>query len=270
MGIKNLSAILPPCSWYTINMLSFQKFGTAKRSGTTLVLLHGWGGEWKSWFPVIERFKKSFHILVPDLPGFGETPLQHALTLDAYAEEVQNWLHAQNITKNVVFIGHSFGGAIAALIAAREPSLVKKLVLVDASGIRPANSTSQKVFAAFVSSGRRVLQLPVLSRAFPVLRKMLYSIGPLKNSDYAALNDRAWKETFVNIIARDVSNELVKITCPTLLIWGSLDKDAPLWQGQRMQSLIPESNLVVFEGVAHFPYLDQTDKFEETVREFLK
>jgi pimeloyl-ACP methyl ester carboxylesterase len=251
-------------------MLSFQKFGPAKRSGATMVLLHGWGGEWKSWFPVIERFKKTHRVFVPDLPGFGDTALQHALTLDEYADEVLKWLHAENLNKNVILVGHSFGGALAALIAAKEPDLVKKLVLVDASGIRPAASASQKVLTAFVSSGRRVLQLPVLSRAFPVLRKMLYSFGPLKNSDYRALNDRAWKETFVNVVSRDISNELVHIQCPTLLVWGELDKDAPLWQGQRMQALIPESNLVVFEGVEHFPYLDKTDRFEEVVREFLK
>ena len=273
-------------------MLSFQEFGpasTAKQSkqskssnraksskvpkksssSPTLVLLHGWGGEWRSWFPIIERFKKTHHLLVPDLPGFGSSSLPRALELEDYATEVLQWIHAQKLSQ-VVLVGHSFGGAIATLIAVNEPSLVKQLVLVDASGIRPKSGARKRAMAAIASTGRKMFELPMLSRAFPMLRKALYSLGPLKGSDYAILSDKEWRQTFRNIVSRDISNDLVRVSCPTLLVWGSEDKDAPLWQGERMHELIPHSNLLVFMNAGHFPYLDQTDRFEEAVREFLK
>lgn len=261
-------------------MLSFQEFGPASavkqlknskrsKSSPVLVLLHGWGGEWRSWFPIIERFKKTHRLLVPDLPGFGASSLPHALELEDYTTEVLHWLHAQKLSQ-VVLVGHSFGGAIATLIAVKEPKLVKQLILVDASGIRPKSGARKRAMAAIASTGRKVLELPVLSRAFPMLRKALYSLGPLKGSDYAILSDKEWRQTFRNIVSRDISNDLVRVSCPTLLVWGSEDKDAPLWQGERMHELISHSNLLVFMDAGHFPYLDQTDRFEEAVREFLK
>ncbi len=261
-------------------MLSFQEFGPAstakqpyhsKRSKSlqVLVLLHGWGGEWRSWFPIIERFKKTHRIFVPDLPGFGASALPHALQLEDYAAEVLQWVHAQKLSE-IGLVGHSFGGAIATLIAVKEPSLVKHLVLVDASGIRPKSGAKKRAMAAIASTGRKMFELPMLSRAFPMLRKALYSLGPLKGSDYAILSDKEWRQTFRNIVSRDISNDLVRVSCPTLLVWGSEDKEAPLWQGERMHELIPHSNLLVFMDAGHFPYLDQTDRFEEAVREFLK
>ena len=87
--------------------------------------------------------------------------------------------------------------------------------------------------AAIASTGRKMFELPMLARAFPMLRKALYSFGPLKGSDYAILSDKEWRQTFRNIVSRDISNDLVQVLCPTLLIWGSEDKEAPLW-GRRM------------------------------------
>lgn len=261
-------------------MLSFQEFGPANntkqshhskhsKSSPVLVLLHGWGGEWRSWFPIIERFKKTHRILVPDLPGFGASPLPRALELEDYAAEVLQWLHTQKLSQ-IALVGHSFGGAIATLIAVKEPNLVKQLVLVDASGIRLKSGARKRAMAAIASTGRKMMELPMLSRAFPMLRKALYSLGPLKGSDYAILSDKEWRRTFRNIVSRDISNDLVRVSCLTLLVWGNEDKDAPLWQGERMHKLIPHSNLLVFMDAGHFPYLDQTDRFEEAVREFLK
>jgi len=247
-------------------MLSFQKFGVSRSKKPTLVLLHGWGGQWKSWFPIIEGLKAHFALIVPDLPGFGATPLEQVMTLDAYAHEVEVLLSVFKL-KRVTLIGHSFGGAVAMKIAAQRPEVVERLILVDASGIRPQRSLLNQAWIAAVKAGNALFSLPGLEHVHAKLRKTLYSVGPFKESDYAALNDPRMKQTFEQIITEDISDDAVRITCPTTLVWGDQDKDAPLWMGERLRALIPNAELVVFEGVGHFSYLEQSDRFISLVLE---
>lgn len=247
-------------------MLSFQKFGVSRSKKPTLVLLHGWGGQWRSWFPVIEGLKSHVTLIVPDLPGFGETPLEQVMSLDDYAHEVEVLLSVLKI-KKIVLIGHSFGGAVAMKIASRRPELVQKLILVDTSGIRPQRSLLKHAWIGLVKAGNIILSFPGLEHMHATLRKKLYAFGPFKTSDYAALNDPRMKQTFEHIITEDISDDAVRITCPTTLVWGDQDKDAPLWMGERLHALIPNAELVVFEGAGHFSYLEQSDRFISLVLE---
>ncbi len=247
-------------------MLSFQRFGSVRTKKPTLVLLHGWGGQWKSWFPIIEGLKSRFALVVPDLPGFGETPLEQAMSLDDYAHEVVVMLTVLKL-KNVVLIGHSFGGAVAVKIASTRPELVKQLFLVDSSGIRPQRSMMKKAWIGAVKLGNILLDLPGLERVKTPLRKALYSTGPFKHSDYAVLKDPRMKQTFESIITDDVSDDAARVTCPTTLVWGDQDVDTPLWMGERLHALIPQSQLIVFDGASHFSYLEQSNRFIDVILE---
>ena len=247
-------------------MLSFQRFGSVRAKKPTLVLLHGWGGQWKSWFPVIAALKAHYPLIVPDLPGFGETPLEQPMTLNDYANEVVVMLTILKL-KSVVLVGHSFGGAIAMKIASQRPELVKQLIIVDSSGIRPERSLGANAWISMVKFGNMVLELPGLQGVRHKLRKALYSVGPLKNSDYAVLHDPRMKQTFENIITDDISDDAARITCPTTIVWGSEDKDTPLWMGERFHTLISQSELIVLQGAGHFSYLDHVVKFIDLVCE---
>ncbi|NJL34439.1 MAG: alpha/beta hydrolase [Chloroflexaceae bacterium] len=57
---------------------------------------------------------------------------------------------------------------------------------------------------------------------------------------------------------------------PTLLIWGDQDTDTPLTQAQVLESLIPDSGLVVLHGAGHFAYLEQLPRFVRILAEFIK
>lgn len=249
-------------------MLSFETFGVKKKGQFPIIFLHGWGGEKKSWGPVIQRLKTTYYGYAVDLPGFGESSLERVYTLRDYVEDIVLFFKAQGIKKASI-IGHSFGGAVSALIAALYPEYIEKLVLIDASGIRPQRSPMQVLFEEVVGVGRVIFRLPGLRRAFPLARKMLYSIGPLRYSDYAVLRDPIWQKTCVNILREDISNILVTITCPTLLLWGSEDRDTPLSYGERMHALIPQSNLFVLRGRSHFAYMEDLEVTCAQLRRFL-
>ena len=87
--------------------------------------------------------------------------------------------------------------------------------------------------------------------------------------DYNAL-DEEMRKTFVKVINQDLSDLYPRFRSSTLLIWGDSDTETPLWMGRKMEELIPDAGLVVFEGGSHFAYLEQAARFNKIVLQFLK
>ncbi|MDQ4065918.1 MAG: alpha/beta fold hydrolase, partial [Actinomycetota bacterium] len=73
----------------------------------------------------------------------------------------------------------------------------------------------------------------------------------------------------VKVVNEDLTRMLPSVKAPTLLVWGSNDDAVPLAHARKMEALIPDAGLVVFEGAGHFAYLDQSDRFCKVARHFL-
>ena len=96
--------------------------------------------------------------------------------------------------------------------------------------------------------------------------KLRNSVG---SADYKA-SAPVLKETMKKILNEDASDLLPKISCPTLLIWGTLDKDTPLSDAKKMEKLIPDCGLVAYPGSSHFSYLENLDNCNRVLNEFFK
>jgi pimeloyl-ACP methyl ester carboxylesterase len=97
------------------------------------------------------------------------------------------------------------------------------------------------------------------------LRQAVYD--RIASSDYKDAGDL--RPILVKVVNEDIAPLLPRITSPTLLIWGSKDDAVPLAHARRMETLIPDAGLVIFEGAGHFAYLDEADRFCTVVRHFL-
>lgn len=235
-------------------------------SGPPIVLLHGWGAEIASFGPIPLLLADQFQVVALDLPGFGKTPAPDRPwgTAD-YASFVASFLSTLGIAP-VTLVGHSRGGGIGLVLAAREPGLVAKLILVDSAGIRPRRGVGYYLQVFLVKSCRRALSLPGLGcLREPVMARLYHAIG---SSDYRAAGDPVMRATLVKVVNDDLREYLPRIHAPTLLVWGSEDKDTPLSDGKLMERLIPDAGLVVFDGAGHFAYLDRLDQFCRVVRHF--
>ncbi len=104
----------------------------------TVVMLHGFTGSKENWYPLAERLHGKYRLLIPDLPGWGESERKPDADygFGAQAERVAAFIQVLSPGKPVVLLGHSMGGGIAALVAARHPDLVAKVGLLDAAGVR--------------------------------------------------------------------------------------------------------------------------------------
>jgi pimeloyl-ACP methyl ester carboxylesterase len=231
-------------------------------AGQTVVVLHGWGGRIESMGPVLACLQSRFEVLAVDLPGFGDAPPPTDVwgTPD-YARWLAGLLRSRSIGR-AHFLGHSFGGKVALNLAATDPTLVDKLILVDASGLRSAPSRAAMARRTLSRGARLAGRLGPPGRA---LQEMVYR--RVASPDYRDAGPL--RPTFVKIVNEDVTELLPRITASTLLVWGSRDEDVPVKHAETMERLIPDAGLVVLEGAGHFSYLDQSERFCRIVRHFL-
>jgi pimeloyl-ACP methyl ester carboxylesterase len=107
--------------------------------GPTLVLLHGFGADKTTWLPLAEQLTAHFHVVIPDLPGWGRSSRNPGASygIQAQAQRLQAFVAAVGLQR-FVLVGHSMGGAIAGAYAAEHPQGVAALALLDSYGLQAA------------------------------------------------------------------------------------------------------------------------------------
>jgi pimeloyl-ACP methyl ester carboxylesterase len=105
--------------------------------GPTIVLLHGFGGDKDVWLPVAALLSAHFHLVIPDLPGWGESSRspQGNYDIEAQAARLADFVQALRLPR-FMLAGHDTGAAIAAAYAADQPQHVAGLALLDAFGLK--------------------------------------------------------------------------------------------------------------------------------------
>lgn len=230
--------------------------------GPPIVVLHGWGGRIESMTPVITCLRAHMEVIALDLPGFGGSPLPQGVwgTPD-YAAYVRDVLSDLGIER-ASFVGHSFGAKTALYLASTHPGLSEKVVATGASGLRTPPSMGARA-KRVISKGARVAGR--LGPPGRLIRNAIYD--RIASSDYKEAGDL--RPILVKVVNEDITPLLPRISSPTLLIWGTKDDSVPVAHARRMEDLIPDAGLVLFEGAGHFAYLDEADRFCLVVRNFL-
>lgn len=226
--------------------------------GTPVLALHGWGGSLRSFWPAAQALApRGYQVHLLDLPGFGQSALPpQTWGVADFMAFVLAYLDATEVTRTHL-IGHSFGGRIALMLAAEHPQRVNRLVLADSAGLRAPLSLSHRVRRLGTRTIRRMLE----HLRWDSLRTRLQT---WYNDRFASEDYRTagpLRETFLRVIEQDLTAFAERVQAPTVLIWGDQDTDTPLWQGRRLEQLIPDAGLIVFQGAGHFAYLDRLADF---------
>lgn len=231
---------------------------------TPIVILHGWGASSQSFRGLKELLEKEGYMVeVPDLPGFGNTPLTKALDFSDYVRFVEKYIGNRKVT----LIGHSFGGRIAAVLAPAYTEHIEKLVLVNASGITHPLSWKKNLGYFLAKGGKMVFSLPILSIISPLTRKLLYVF--LDEWDYYK-SSGTLLETFKNVYKKDIQEDLPHIHVPTLIVWGEKDITTPVSDAYVFHKKIRRSKLTIVPGASHeLPY-KMPHVFVEKILPFLQ
>lgn len=225
----------------------------------TLVFLHGWGIDSTLWFKIASALiNKNYSLYFIDLPGFGksQTPPE-SYNLDCYKDIIIKFIRSLDL-KNVVIVGHSFGGSVAIKVAIDNPHYLEKLVLVNAAGVRHT-PTLKSIKSIFVNVVR-----PFFSPSFmqPIRTKFYQMIG----SEYLSIPSMS--KVFAKVVSENLMPLLSKINIPTLIISGRNDKVTPVSHAKEMDRKIKGSKLVVLSS-GHFSFLDQPDEFVKLLTKFI-
>lgn len=225
-----------------------------------IFFLHGWGGD-KNSFKCVENYiELDFNMVFISFSGFGASAVpQKPYKLEDYVHELYELIKHVYDDGKVYFVCHSFGARVAALFIKMFPNIVDRLIIVDGAGVKPRRSLLY------------YLKVRRYKRKKKLVSKGKLSAGALDkygSSDYKVLSP-IMKRTFINVVNKDLKNEIKSISCPTLIYWGKEDKDTPLYMARKMHRWIKNSKLVVREGCGHFSYIDDIYFFVKTIEKFL-
>ncbi|MDQ4096053.1 MAG: alpha/beta fold hydrolase [Actinomycetota bacterium] len=231
--------------------------------GEPVLVLHGWGGRIESMAPVVNCLRPHMEVIALDLPGFGESPAPRGVwgTAD-YAQFVADVLSDLGIER-AHFVGHSFGAKTSLYLAATQAAAVDKLVIVGSSGLTSPPSAKVRAKRAVSKVARAAGKLGGPGQK---LRDAVYD--RIASQDYKDAGPM--RPIMVKVVNEDIGYLLHRVRSSTLLVWGSEDDAVPLAHARAMESLIPDSGLVVFEGAGHFAYLDEPDRFCRVVKHFFE
>lgn len=204
--------------------------------GSPIILLHGWGKDLHTFDNIAKQLNEDYTVYQLDLPGFGLSEINDALTIKDYADIINEFCLNLAII-NPVIIGHSFGGRVALKYASCYP--ISKLVLISSPGLK-------RRFNLIIWF--KIMIYKICKRV-----KLEIKMG---SADYQK-SSPIMKNVLVKAINTEQSDDALNINCPTLLLYGKKDKTVPLYIGRKFNELIPKATYFEIKKCGHFPYLER-------------
>ncbi len=237
-----------------------------------ILFLHGLGASAERWGRVMPIFAKYFHVVAPDIIGFGYSDKPEVnYTIPFFVDFVKAFATALGMD-HTSLIGASLGGHIAAELTIESKNIIEQLVLVSPAGIM---KDSTPVLNYYIAAAL----YPTLENAKKAFERMagdpkavdlVYARDfvnrmQLPNAKYAFMSSVMGSKA-----APSLSGRLGKIEAPTLIAWGEKDRMIPVRYASRFHSKIKGSRLAIIKSSGHTPYFEKPEVFSETVLEFLR
>jgi 3-oxoadipate enol-lactonase len=246
-------------------------------SGMPVVLLHGFPMDHHMWEAQIESLGRQFHVIAPDLRGFGKSTLEpgdeaSGVGMERYAADVLATLDGLGVARPVVLAVFSMGGYAACQIALNHLQRLRGLVLCDtrAAGDAGEAAANRQKMAQAVLDQRSVE--PALAMLPKLLSAETHELRPEIVAAVKAMIERQSPEAIAAAqrgMARraDVRSELPRITCPCLGIVGSSDSISPPKEMRDMIAALPDARLVEIPG-GHATPIENPDDVTAAIKEF--
>jgi pimeloyl-[acyl-carrier protein] methyl ester esterase len=246
--------------------------------GHPLVLLHGWAMSARVFSEIAEMLATDFRLLIPDLPGHGQSSVAAKNDLCGISADLACWL-ASVVSTPVSLAGWSFGGMLALAMAHQQAIPVDRLMLVGTTPRFTQNSDwafgvpKGQVHAL----GRNLLRRFELTLAdFFALAFSGEQITPERLREIrnfavkrSPVPDRDALLGLLEALAgHDQRAVLPSIRQPALVMHGEHDQIVPFAAGRELSEKLPNGHLVNFPGTGHAPFLSQPQAFAMKTREF--
>lgn len=256
-------------------------YTTAGEGLPCLVMHGGLGLDHTYLHPNLDPLGDMMQLVYYDHRGNGRSgrPAKDTMTHEQFAADAEALAKHLGFEK-VAVLGHSYGGYIALEFALRNSDMLSHLILFDTA---PASNYMQEVMDNAVRMGAteemiQSLQADVTSNE--EMRQQLLMIAPLYFKTYVPeIANRLLESVIVNVSGHAAEGELEnynvtprlgEIQIPTLILVGRYDFVCPPSQAQILHEGIPNSELIIFENSGHFAYVEESDAFFKSIREWIR
>lgn len=278
-------------------------FDEGNKEKEVLVLIHGNQSSGVHHMPLMDRLKADYHLIVPDLRGFGDSSyLKPVKSLEDFSTDMIMLLDDLDIHEYSV-LGWSTGGGVALKMAALRPDEVKNIILVESCSYRgypifKKDETGAPLMGQYYMSKEELALDPVqvapLKMFFDTQNKdvlksiwdqAIYTVNKPSPEDHDLyMNETMKQRNIIDVLwclttfnMSQLTNGVTlgdgsihNIKSPVLSIWGKNDIIVLEYMIDETCEALGNCKKVVFENSGHSPYVDQPDLLEQEIRKFLK
>ena len=233
----------------------------------TIILLHGSGLSHIVW-SLTEQYlsNKNYNVLSLDLPGHGNSGGECLLSIEIISDWIEKVLNKLNISQ-VTIIGHSQGCLEALEYNFKYPKKVKNLIFVSGSYKMPVNQDlldlaeagDEKAVKLMMKWGYENSKKFIGGNPVEIIINSPREIREILAIDLTACNNY-----------KNGSEALKKINCPTLFLFGELDKMVSLEKGNKFAALVSNSVTQIIKNCGHMIMFEKAFEMREKISEFLK
>jgi pimeloyl-ACP methyl ester carboxylesterase len=222
--------------------------------GRPVVFIHGWVGSWRYWIPNMQAASNSFRAYALDLWGFGDSAkASEKYLLDRQTKLLDDFLNEMGIGK-IAVVGHGLGAVVGLLFAKHYPKYVDRVMAIGL----PLETS---------------LINPRLREATPI-ELADWLLGDTPETQAARMeapkaDHEAIKRTLHNLESLQITHLVEQIDTPSLLVYGQNDPAISLINDHKLVSLPDHIHHIIFNQSGHFPMIDQPNKFNRLMNDFL-
>lgn len=246
--------------------MSYLEGGNLK--GEPLLLIHGFGAN-KDNFTRIAKELSDYHLIMPDLLGFGDSskPPQADYRADAQAQRLHELLQAKGVASDIHVGGNSMGGAISVAYAAMYPNTVKSLWLLDSAGFWSAGFSQGRFGDGGITSSPLLVETKedyfalydLVMYKPPYIPRTVQAVFAQTNIANRDLHGKILEQiTADNVEAR--AKVIAQYNIPTLIVWGAEDKIIKPETAIVMKQIIPQAQVITMPEVGHLPMVEAVKK----------
>jgi len=250
---------------------------TVEGAGEPLMLVHGFCGEGSVWDELKKYFPKNFKLIIPDLPGYGNSEIQNStseiISIEFYAEYLNAVVETEKIER-FTLVGHSMGGYAALAFAEMFPKKLKKICLFHSHPYEdaPEKKESRRKSIQFIEKyGTKLftdeLYNTLFAHAFYESHPEVVKSIKEKATHYPP--ETLIGSTHAMINRRDRSAVMKNISVPVLLIIGRQDKAIDYDKSLAMCSLAPVTEVHILQQAGHMGMLEAPEQTAQIISKFV-
>ena len=245
--------------------------------GETVVLLHGFGVNKDRW-TAFAKYLKGYHLVIPDVPGFGESSQVPTDSYDVESQvgRIDRFVDVLKLDK-FHMAGNSMGGALTATYGAKHPEKILTVALLDTAGVPSQNKSellmqlekgNNLLLASNTEDINKLVALVYVKEpTIPTSFKKIIAADWIAHSEF---NKKIWNDLWPENQWFSLAPFLPMIQVPTLIIWGDQDKLLDVGCVAFLEKNLKNYRTVIMKDTGHCPMVEKPEETAKVYMSFLK